>query len=87
MESKCHQCRRAGEKLFLKGARCFTPKCAMSRHSTPPGMHGAKRKKKSDYGLQLETGTIRRGSVATTLTLTFTRTSVFTTVTLFVGYN
>lgn len=48
-------CRRAGEKLFLKGERCFTPKCGVVRKSSPPGMHGAKksRRSQSEYAQQL----------------------------------
>ena len=51
--SSCRQCRREGEKLFLKGARCFTHKCAIERREYAPGDHGAKRAKLSNYGLQL----------------------------------
>ncbi|MEW6008905.1 MAG: 30S ribosomal protein S4 [Candidatus Omnitrophota bacterium] len=52
--SKCRLCRREGAKLFLKGARCFTEKCAFSRRSYSPGQHGqTQRGKLSDYGLQL----------------------------------
>ena len=52
--SVCRLCRRYGEKLFLKGDRCFTPKCAFERRPTPPGMRGtARRRKVSDRGLQL----------------------------------
>ena len=51
--SKCRQCRREGEKLFLKGARCYTEKCAISRREYAPGQHGAKRAKLSNFGLQL----------------------------------
>lgn len=55
IDSKCHQCRHAGEKLFLKGARCFSPKCAMMRRVGPPGQHGAKRKRAgSEFGVQLQ---------------------------------
>lgn len=56
LDLKCKKCRRAGEKLFLKGERCFTPKCAMVRKSYPPGVHGKskKRKRTSEYGLQLQ---------------------------------
>lgn len=55
LEPKCKQCRRAGEKLFLKGERCFTPKCEMVKRNYPPGVHGAKGKgRKSGYGMQLE---------------------------------
>src|SRR3989344_8282322 len=55
MEAKCRKCRRAGEKLFLKGERCATAKCAVARRPGPPGVHGAKRKKRggSEYGTQL----------------------------------
>lgn len=55
MESKCSKCRRAGEKLFLKGERCATAKCAIARRPGPPGIHGAKRKRRggSEYGVQL----------------------------------
>jgi len=54
--SKCKLCRRQGEKLFLKGDRCLTPKCAFERRAYAPGMHGQKRtfrRKSSDYGMQL----------------------------------
>jgi small subunit ribosomal protein S4 len=46
-------CRREGAKLFLKGDRCFTDKCAYERRSYAPGDHGRARKKFSDYALQL----------------------------------
>lgn len=52
----CKLCRREGEKLFLKGERCYSPKCAVERRSYPPGPHGKQaqfQKKVSDYGLQL----------------------------------
>jgi small subunit ribosomal protein S4 len=52
----CKLCRREGEKLFLKGERCFSPKCAFERRSYAPGMHGRQaqyRRKESDYALQL----------------------------------
>jgi len=53
-DSKCKQCRRAGEKLFLKSDRCFTQKCAMVRSPKLPGVHGAKRRRApSEYGVQL----------------------------------
>ena len=52
-ESKCRLCRREGAKLFLKGDRCYTGKCAFDKRPTPPGAHGAGRKKVSEYGLQL----------------------------------
>lgn len=54
LDSKCKQCRRIGEKLFLKGERCLSTKCAMVKRNYPPGFHGPKGKKRSsDYGLQL----------------------------------
>lgn len=49
----CRQCRREGQKLFLKGERCYTGKCAIERRSYAPGQHGQSRKKFSEYGLQL----------------------------------
>jgi small subunit ribosomal protein S4 len=49
----CRICRREGMKLYLKGERCYTPKCAVERRGYPPGMHGQSRRKLSDYGLQL----------------------------------
>ncbi|ACV69324.1 30S ribosomal protein S4 [Desulfohalobium retbaense] len=52
-ESKCRLCRREGEKLFLKGDRCYTDKCAFERRAYPPGQHGRMRKKPSDYAIQL----------------------------------
>ena len=50
---KCKQCRREGMKLFLKGERCLTEKCAIERRSYPPGEHGRGRIKQSEYLLQL----------------------------------
>ena len=49
----CKLCRREGKKLFLKGDRCYTGKCALERRSYAPGQHGQNRKKVSEYGLQL----------------------------------
>ncbi len=49
----CKLCRREGKKLFLKGDRCYTGKCAIERRSYAPGQHGQNRKKISEYGLQL----------------------------------
>ncbi len=49
----CRLCRRSGEKLFLKGERCFTEKCGVERRKYPPGQHGQGRTKLSDYGVQL----------------------------------
>ncbi|RJQ31388.1 MAG: 30S ribosomal protein S4 [Peptococcaceae bacterium] len=51
--SVCRLCRREGLKLYLKGDRCYTPKCAVDRRSYAPGQHGQSRKKVSEYGLQL----------------------------------
>ncbi len=49
----CKLCRREGKKLFLKGERCYTQKCAIERRSYAPGQHGQSRKKTSEYGMQL----------------------------------
>ena len=49
----CRLCRREGEKLFLKGERCYTDKCGLNRRAYAPGQHGQGRKKLSEYGLQL----------------------------------
>lgn len=49
----CRLCRRETEKLFLKGDRCYTEKCAVERRQYPPGQHGQRRGKLSDYGIQL----------------------------------
>ncbi len=51
--SVCRQCRREGTKLFLKGERCYSDKCAITRRAYAPGQHGQMRKKFSEYGLQL----------------------------------
>ena len=54
LDSKCKLCRRAGEKLFLKGERCFGPKCAMQRRPYAPGVHGQNaRRSSSEFGRQL----------------------------------
>lgn len=54
LDPKCRQCRREGEKLFLKGEKCFTDKCAVERRAYPPGQHGQKKNSRiSDYGGQL----------------------------------
>jgi small subunit ribosomal protein S4 len=53
LDAKCRQCRREGEKLFLKGEKCFTDKCAVDRRSYAPGQHGQKQSRQSDYGGQL----------------------------------
>jgi small subunit ribosomal protein S4 len=52
-ESVCRLCRREGMKLFLKGDRCFTNKCAVERRNFPPGQHGKRRSKILGYGIQL----------------------------------
>ncbi len=52
-DAVCRQCRREGQKLFLKGDRCYSDKCGVVRRSYPPGQHGQGRKKVSEYGIQL----------------------------------
>ena len=52
-DAKCRLCRREGLKLFLKGARCFTDKCAIERRNYPPGQHGLNRGKLTPFGVQL----------------------------------
>ncbi|MDP4153245.1 MAG: 30S ribosomal protein S4 [Bacillota bacterium] len=52
-DAVCRLCRREGQKLFLKGDRCYGPKCAVTRRSFAPGQHGKSRKKPSEYGIQL----------------------------------
>ena len=52
-ESVCRICRREGQKLFLKGDRCYTDKCAVGRRAYAPGQHGQSRRKLSEYGTQL----------------------------------
>ena len=52
-DEQCRICRRNGEKLFLKGSRCYTDKCSISRRNYAPGQHGQKRAKLSEYGTQL----------------------------------
>jgi small subunit ribosomal protein S4 len=54
LDPKCRQCRREGEKLFLKAEKCFTDKCAIEKRNFPPGQHGQRRSSRmSDYGVQL----------------------------------
>ena len=54
LDPKCRQCRREGEKLFLKAEKCFTEKCAIEKRNYPPGQHGQRRASRlSDYGVQL----------------------------------
>jgi len=52
-DASCRLCRREGEKLYLKGERCTTNKCSISRRAYAPGQHGQNRKKLSEYGIQL----------------------------------
>ena len=52
-EGTCRLCRREGDKLFLKGERCYSAKCALAKKSAAPGQHGQGRKKISEYGVQL----------------------------------
>jgi small subunit ribosomal protein S4 len=52
-DAVCRLCRREGTKLFLKGDRCFTPKCGVERRGYPPGQHGQGRHRFSDFGVQL----------------------------------
>ena len=52
-EAVCRLCRREGQKLFLKGDRCYTDKCAMNSRAFAPGQHGQGRSKSSEYGMQL----------------------------------
>jgi small subunit ribosomal protein S4 len=53
VDSVCRQCRREGMKLYLKGERCYTDKCAIERRNYPPGQHGQARTKFSEYSIQL----------------------------------
>jgi small subunit ribosomal protein S4 len=53
LDSQCKRCRREQMKLYLKGARCFSPKCPIDREAPPPGMHGTRRSKTSEYGIRL----------------------------------
>ena len=53
LDPKCRQCRREGEKLFLKAEKCFSDKCAIERRAYAPGQHGQRRGRLSDYGVQL----------------------------------
>ncbi len=52
-DEQCRICRREGQKLFLKGSRCYTDKCSVSRRNYAPGQHGQKKTKLSEYGTQL----------------------------------
>ena len=53
LDAKCRQCRREGVKMFQKGEKCFTDKCAIERRNYPPGQHGQKNTRLSGYGVQL----------------------------------
>src|SRR5215471_7468076 len=53
LDPVCKMCRREQMKLYLKGERCFSPKCPIDKEALPPGMHGARRGKQSEYGLRL----------------------------------
>jgi small subunit ribosomal protein S4 len=53
LDYQCKLCRREGIKLYLKGSRCDSPKCAIERRNIPPGMHGYRRGKPSEYGIRL----------------------------------
>jgi len=53
VDSVCKRCRREQMKLYLKGSRCFSPKCPIDREAPPPGMHGLRRSKTSEYGTRL----------------------------------
>ena len=52
-DEQCRRCRREGQKLFLKGERCYSDKCSVSRRNYAPGQHGQKKTKLSEYGTQL----------------------------------
>ena len=52
-DEQCRICRREGQKLFLKGSRCYKDKCSIARRNYAPGQHGQRRKKLSEYGTQL----------------------------------
>ena len=53
LDSKCKLCRREGDRLFLKGTRCHTVKCAIAKRAYPPGMHNFRRRRTSEYGTRL----------------------------------
>ena len=59
-DEQCRICRREGQKLFLKGSRCYTDKCSISRRNYAPGQNGQKRKKLSEYGTQLREKQFRK---------------------------
>ena len=53
-DEQCRICRRQGQKLFLKGARCYSDKCSVARRNYAPGEHTTKKAKLSEYGIQLK---------------------------------
>ena len=59
-DEQCRICRREGQKLFLKGARCYSDKCSVSRRNYAPGEHGQKRAKLSEYGTQVREKQFRK---------------------------
>ena len=59
-DEQCRRCRREGQKLFLKGERCYSDKCSISRRNYAPGQHGQKRAKLSEYGTQLREKQFRK---------------------------
>ncbi len=59
-DEQCRRCRREGQKLFLKGDRCYTDKCGISRRNYAPGDHGQKRAKLSEYGTQLREKQVKK---------------------------
>jgi len=76
--SVCRQCRREGTKLFLKGDRCYSDKCAIEKRAYPPGQHGQGRTRFSDYGVQLrEKQKVKRmyGMLEKQFRLTFAKAS------------
>src|SRR4030065_834898 len=77
LDAKCRQCRREGEKLFLKGEKCFTDECAVERRAYPPGQHGQKKNTRlSEYGGEVrEKQKVRRifGMLEHQFRLTFKR--------------
>ena len=54
IDAVCRKCRRIGEKLFLKGERCYGPKCGVERRKSPPGSQSARRRRPSDWAVQLQ---------------------------------
>ena len=81
-DAVCKKCRREGSKLFLKGERCNTAKCALDRRSYAPGQHGKNRVKLSEYGLQLRAKQKTKNYFFNFLVLSFLsyKMSVLTTI-------